>query len=89
MYLLQITINCLSLTHQNIEKLILLCQKKNHKAQCEVYTHNAKAIYTVTYRIAKDAHYTEDGFLKTFSKLHFQRFESKTYQILLLILILF
>lgn len=62
MYLLQITINCLSLTHQNIEKLILLCQKKNHKAQCEVYNRNARVMYTVTYRIAKDAHYTEDGF---------------------------
>ena len=89
MYLLQITINCLSLTHQNIEKLILLCKQKNHKGQYEVYNRNVKAMYTVTYRIAKDAHYTEDGFLKAFSKLHFQRFESKTYQILLLILILF
>ena len=87
--MLLITINCLSLNHQNIEKLILLCQKKNHKAQYEVYNRNAKAMYTVTYRIAKDAHYTEDGFPKAFSKLHFQRFESKTFQILLLILILF
>lgn len=63
----------MSLEQENIEKLILLCKQKNQKAQCEVYNRYAKAMYNVSYRIVKDAHFAEDvmqeGFLKAFNKI--------------------
>lgn len=63
----------MSLEQDNIEKLILLCKQKNQKAQCEVYNRYAKAMYNVSYRIVKDAHFAEDvmqeGFLKAFNKI--------------------
>ena len=58
----------------NIEELILLCQQKNHRAQGEIYNRYAKAMYNVSFRIVKDAHYAEDvmqeGFLKAFNKIN-------------------
>ncbi|MCK8142578.1 RNA polymerase sigma factor [Flavobacterium sp. I-SCBP12n] len=63
----------MSLEQENIEKLILLCKQKSQKAQCEVYNRYAKAMYNVSYRIVKDAHFAEDvmqeGFLKAFNKI--------------------
>jgi RNA polymerase sigma factor (sigma-70 family) len=63
----------LSLTNQNIEELIWLCQQKNQKAQFEVYNRYCKAMYNVAYRIVKDAHFAEDvmqeAFLKAFLKI--------------------
>ncbi|CAM4096804.1 RNA polymerase sigma factor [Flavobacterium weaverense] len=64
----------MSLNQINIEDLILLCKQKNQKAQCEVYNRYAKAMYNVSYRIVKDAHFAEDvmqeGFLKAFDKIN-------------------
>ena len=63
----------MSLTNYNIEELIILCQQKNQKAQCEIYNRYAKAMYNVSYRIVKDLHFAEDvmqeGFLKAFTKI--------------------
>ncbi|MEC5166765.1 RNA polymerase sigma factor (sigma-70 family) [Flavobacterium sp. PL11] len=64
----------MTLKQYNIEELILLCQQKNQKAQCEIYNRYAKAMYNVSFRIVKDAHYAEDvmqeGFLKAFNKIN-------------------
>ena len=64
----------MSLEQYNIEELILLCKQKNQKAQCEVYNRYAKAMYNVSFRIVKDAHFAEDvmqeGFLKAFNKIN-------------------
>lgn len=63
----------MSLTNQNIEELIWLCQQKNPKAQFEVYNRYCKAMYNVAHRIVKDAHFAEDvmqeGFLRAFLKI--------------------
>lgn len=64
----------MSLEQHNIEDLILLCKQKNQKAQCEIYNRYAKAMYNISYRIVKDAHFAEDvmqeGFLKAFNKIN-------------------
>ena len=64
----------MSFTNYTIEKLIVLCQQKNQKAQCEVYNRYSKAMYNVSYRIVKDVHFAEDvmqeGFLKAFTKIN-------------------
>ena len=64
----------MSLERHNIEDLILLCKQKNQKAQCEIYNRYAKAMYNVSYRIVKDAHFAEDvmqeGFMKAFQKIN-------------------
>lgn len=64
----------MNLDQYNIEELILLCKQKNQKAQCEVYNRYAKAMYNVSFRIVKDAHFAEDvmqeGFLKAFNKIN-------------------
>lgn len=43
-------------------------------AQCEIYNRYAKAMYNVSYRIVKDAHFAEDvmqeGFMKAFQKIN-------------------
>jgi RNA polymerase sigma-70 factor (ECF subfamily) len=63
----------LSLTNHNIEELISLCKQKNQKAQFEIYNRYSKAMYNVSFRIVKDAHFAEDvmqeGFLKAFTKI--------------------
>ena len=64
----------MNLDQYNIEELILLCKQKNQKAQCEVYNRYAKAMYNVSFRIVKDAHFAEDvmqeGFMKAFTKIN-------------------
>lgn len=63
----------MNLNHYNIDELILLCKQKNQKAQGEIYNRYAKAMYNVSFRIVKDAHFAEDvmqeGFLRAFTKI--------------------
>ncbi|OAB78155.1 RNA polymerase sigma factor [Cochleicola gelatinilyticus] len=63
----------MSLTHQNIETLLLLCKKNNQLAQLEVYNRYQKAMYNVAVRIVKDTAEAEDvmqeSFITAFSKL--------------------
>ena len=59
--------------HLHIDELILLCKKKDQKAQFEIYNRYCKAMYNVAVRIVKDHQYAEDvmqeGFLKAFTKI--------------------
>lgn len=63
----------MSLTKQNIETLLGLCQKGNHFAQLEVYNRYQAAMYTVAFRIVKNTAEAEDimqeSFLTAFTKL--------------------
>ncbi|SHG24629.1 RNA polymerase sigma-70 factor, ECF subfamily [Flavobacterium segetis] len=63
----------MSLKQLNTDELILLCKKKNQRAQGEIYTRYAKSMYNVSFRIVKDVHFAEDimqeGFLKAFTKI--------------------
>lgn len=63
----------MKLTALHIDELILLCKKKDQKAQFEIYNRYCKAMYNVAFRIVKDQHYAEDvmqeGFLKAFTKI--------------------
>lgn len=64
----------MNINQYNIDVLILLCKQKNQKAQGEIYNRYAKAMYNVSFRIVKDAHFAEDvmqeGFLKAFTKIN-------------------
>jgi RNA polymerase sigma factor (sigma-70 family) len=63
----------LSLTKQNIESLLVLCQDGNQLAQLEVYNRYQSAMYNVAFRIVKDTAEAEDimqeSFITAFSKL--------------------
>jgi RNA polymerase sigma-70 factor (ECF subfamily) len=63
----------LTLTNQNIEQLLQLCQSENQRAQLEVYNRYYKAMYNTAYRIVKDRYKAEDimqeSFLTAFTKL--------------------
>ncbi|NQX86604.1 MAG: RNA polymerase sigma factor [Flavobacteriaceae bacterium] len=63
----------MTLTHQNIEQLILLCKSGNHYAQLEIYNRYYKAMYNTAHRILKDKYEAEDimqdSFLTAFTKL--------------------
>jgi len=64
----------LTLTKQNIESLLVLCNKGNQLAQLEVYNRYQKAMFNVAIRIVKDAAEAEDimqeSFLTAFNKLN-------------------
>jgi len=64
----------LTLTKQNIESLLALCQDGNQLAQLEVYNRYQKAMYNTALRIVKDTAEAEDvmqeSFITAFSKLH-------------------
>lgn len=63
----------LTLTHQDISTILVLCKKGNQLAQLEVYNRYNKAMYNVAIRIVKDAALAEDcmqeGFIAAFEKL--------------------
>jgi len=63
----------LTLTNQNIEALLVLCQKKNQLAQLEVYRRYQYAMFNTAMRIVKDTAEAEDvlqeSFLTAFTKL--------------------
>ncbi len=63
----------MSLTNQNIDALLVLCQKGNQLAQFEVYNRYQHAMYNVSLRIVKDTAEAEDimqeSFLTAFNKL--------------------
>ena len=63
----------MTLTHQNIESLIVLCKERNQLAQLEVYNRYQAAMYNVAVRIVKDTAEAEDvmqeSFITAFSKL--------------------
>ncbi len=63
----------MSLTSQNINTLLVLCQKGNQLAQLEVYNRYQHAMYNVSLRIVKDTAEAEDimqeSFLTAFNKL--------------------
>tara|TARA_R100000935_G_scaffold1439_1_gene4509 strand:- start:59984 stop:60568 length:585 start_codon:yes stop_codon:yes gene_type:complete len=63
----------LSLTHQDISTVLVLCKKGNQLAQLEVYNRYNKAMYNVALRIVKDTALAEDcmqeGFISAFEKL--------------------
>jgi RNA polymerase sigma-70 factor (ECF subfamily) len=63
----------LSLTKQNIESLLALCQEENRLAQLEVYNRYQKAMYNIAVRIVKNTAEAEDvmqeSFITAFSKL--------------------
>lgn len=64
----------MSLTNQNIESLLSLCEKGNQLAQLEVYNRYQKAMYNTAVRIVKDTAEAEDvmqeSFITAFNKLH-------------------
>lgn len=64
----------MTLTNQNIENLLVLCQKGNRLAQMEVYNRYQAAMYNVAFRIVKDTAEAEDvmqeSFITAFSKLN-------------------
>ena len=64
----------MTLTKQNIESLLALCQDGNQLAQLEVYNRYQKAMYNTALRIVKDTAEAEDvmqeSFITAFSKLH-------------------
>tara|TARA_R110002020_G_scaffold160534_1_gene345047 strand:- start:53 stop:601 length:549 start_codon:yes stop_codon:yes gene_type:complete len=63
----------LTLTKNNIDELLQLCQKGNQAAQLEVYNRYYKAMYNTSLRIVKDSAEAEDvmqeSFLSAFTKL--------------------
>ncbi|WMI67509.1 RNA polymerase sigma factor [Mangrovimonas sp. YM274] len=63
----------MTLTKQNIEQLLQLCNKGNQKAQMEVYNRYYRAMYNTAYRIVQDKYEAEDimqeSFLTAFTKL--------------------
>lgn len=64
----------MTLTKQNIESLLVLCQEGNQLAQLEVYNRYQRAMYNTALRIVKDSAEAEDimqeSFLTAFEKLH-------------------
>ena len=64
----------MSFNKYTIEELVVFSQQKNQKAQAELYKRYATAMYNVSFRIVKDAHFAEDvvqeGFLKAFIKIN-------------------
>jgi len=63
----------LTLTKENIESLLALCQDGNRLAQLEVYNRYQKAMYNTAFRIVKNTAEAEDvmqeSFITAFSKL--------------------
>ncbi|MCH9659813.1 MAG: RNA polymerase sigma factor [Bacteroidetes bacterium] len=63
----------MTLTKQNIESLLALCQDGNRMAQLEVYNRYQKAMYNTAFRIVKNTAEAEDvmqeSFITAFSKL--------------------
>ncbi|PQB05962.1 RNA polymerase subunit sigma [Aureitalea marina] len=63
----------MTLTKQNIESLLVLCQDGNQLAQLEVYNRYQRAMYNTALRIVKDIAEAEDvmqeSFLTAFQKL--------------------
>lgn len=63
----------MTLTKQNIESLLVLCQEGNQLAQLEVYNRYQRAMYNTAFRIVKDTAEAEDvmqeSFLTAFQKL--------------------
>ncbi|MAN59420.1 MAG: RNA polymerase subunit sigma [Flavobacteriaceae bacterium] len=63
----------MSLTNQNIESLLVLCNKGNQLAQLEVYNRYQGAMYNTALRIVRDTAEAEDimqeAFLTAFQKL--------------------
>lgn len=63
----------MTLTKENIESLLALCQDGNQLAQLEVYNRYQKAMYNTALRIVKDTATAEDvmqeSFITAFSKL--------------------
>ena len=63
----------MTLTKENIESLLALCQDGNQLAQLEVYNRYQKAMYNTALRIVKDTAAAEDvmqeSFITAFSKL--------------------
>lgn len=61
-------------TDQNIDRIIELCKKGDHRAQLGIYNRYYKAMYNTSLRIVKDPYRAEDimqeSFLKAFSKLN-------------------
>ena len=64
----------MTLTKQNIETLLVLCEKGNRLAQMEVYDRYQAAMHNVAVRIVKDSAEAEDvmqeSFLTAFNKLN-------------------
>ncbi|OZV66625.1 RNA polymerase sigma factor [Winogradskyella aurantia] len=64
----------MTLTNQNIEQLLSLCQEGNQHAQMEVYNRYNKAMYNTAVRILKDSFWAEDvmqeSFLIAFTKIN-------------------
>ena len=63
----------MSLNHQNIEKLIVLCKEDNQLAQLEVYNRYHHAMFNVAMRIVKQTDEAEDimkeSMITAFNKL--------------------
>ncbi len=63
----------MTLTHQDINTVLVLCSKGNQLAQVEVYNRYHKAMYNVALRILRDSALAEDcmqeGFIAAFNKL--------------------
>ena len=63
----------MTLTNQNIERLLELCISNDQRAQLEVYNRYYKAMYNTSFRIVKDSYKAEDimqeSFLSAFTKL--------------------
>ncbi|MBL4662715.1 MAG: RNA polymerase sigma factor [Flavobacteriaceae bacterium] len=63
----------MTLTKQNIDSLLALCQDGNQLAQLEVYNRYQKAMFNTAFRIVKDTAEAEDimqeAFITAFSKL--------------------
>tara|TARA_B100000809_G_scaffold174304_1_gene171574 strand:+ start:456 stop:1028 length:573 start_codon:yes stop_codon:yes gene_type:complete len=64
----------LTLTKQNINTLLVLCNDGNQLAQLEVYNRYQQAMYNTALRIVKDTAEAEDmmqeSFITAFNKLH-------------------
>ncbi len=64
----------MTLTEQNIESLLVLCQQGNQLAQLEVYNRYQGAMFNVALRIVKDTAEAEDvmqeSFMAAFDNLH-------------------
>lgn len=63
----------MSLTHQHIDTLLVLCKRNNHLAQLEVYKRYQKAMFNTALQIVKDYDVAEDvmqeSFIAAFKKL--------------------
>ena len=64
----------MSLATENIETLLVLCQKGNQLAQVEIYNRYNQAMYNTSLRIVKNTAEAEDvmqeSFITAFDKLH-------------------